>query len=128
MTPRADVVQVVNRDRGTVLGDRIRLADRFWARLRGLRGMLPLGHGEGLLLRPCRAVHMFGMPGPLDVAFLDRSGQVVAVYPGLRPGRITRLHRADAALELPPGTLGASRTDVGDTLVLRGRTEEGGTP
>jgi uncharacterized membrane protein (UPF0127 family) len=60
---------------------------------------------------------MFGMKYPIDVAFLDESGKVVALYPSLQPGGRTRWHgRARSALELPDGTLAATRTTVGDTL------------
>ena len=102
-----------------MLGDRIRLADRWWSRLVGLWGALPLGRGSGMLLRPCRAVHLFGMTGPLDVAFLDHEGRVVAQYAPLRPWRATRLYpRAVAALELPPGMLEETGTRIGDTLSM----------
>jgi uncharacterized membrane protein (UPF0127 family) len=61
---------------------------------------------------------MYGMRFPLDVAFLDVGGAVVASYPSLQPGSRTRWHRhAMHALELPAGTLAESGTVVGDTLV-----------
>jgi uncharacterized protein len=105
-----------------VLGNRIVVADRWWSRLRGLMGRSNLAPGEGLLLRPCRAVHMMGMRFPLDIAFLDTNGTVVAAYPNLRPGARTGWHRqADGALELPAGTLAASGTREGDQIVC---TEE----
>jgi len=104
--------------RGRLLGDRIGVADRWWLRLRGLLGRDALPVGEGLLLDPCRAVHMLGMRIPLDVAFLDAKGAVVAVYHALAPGASTSWHRAAAtALELPAGTLQSSGTGVGDTIV-----------
>ena len=104
--------------RGRLLGDRIGVADRWWLRLRGLLGRPGLHQGEGLLLDPCRAVHMLGMQFPIDVAFLDRSGAVVAAYHALAPGGRTGWHRtATTALELPAGTLQASGTGVGDTIV-----------
>ncbi len=104
--------------RGRLLGDRIGIADRWWLRLRGLLGRPGLPHGEGLLLDPCRAVHMLGMRFPIDVAFLDPGGAVVAVYHALAPGARTAWHRtASTAIELPAGTLQASETGVGDTIV-----------
>jgi uncharacterized membrane protein (UPF0127 family) len=85
--------------------------------MRGLLGRRRLGPGEGLLLTPCRAVHMYGMMFPVDVAFADDAGTVVAAYPSLTPGRRTRWHRdAWHALELPSGTLAATETCVGDRL------------
>ena len=108
---------VRNPARGTVLGTRVELADRWWQRLFGLTRRPPLEPGQGMLLRPCKAVHMFGMRYPLDVAFLDRDGRVLAVYPGLPPGGRTGWHsQADGALELPAGTLQVSGTCQGDVL------------
>ena len=107
-----------NPARGSILGIRIGLADSWWYRLRGLIGHSGLESGEGLILRPCRAVHMAWMSFPLDVAFLDKAGGVVASYHGIAPGGRTRWHSgALDALELPAGTLAATGTIEGDTIV-----------
>jgi uncharacterized membrane protein (UPF0127 family) len=110
-------VHVRNLDRGAELGSRIGVADGWWSRSRGLLGRDALGAGEGLLLTPCRSIHMYGMRFPLDVAFLDRQGTVVETYVNLAPGRRTRWHLAARhALELPSGTLAATGTGRGDRL------------
>ncbi len=110
-------IRIVNRTRNTVLGDRIRLADRWWLRLRGFLGRPEPEDGDGLLLTPCRGVHMFAMSYALDVLFLDRSCRVVALYPNLPPGGRTPLERdAISALELPVGGIEASGTRIGDLL------------
>jgi uncharacterized membrane protein (UPF0127 family) len=44
--------------------------------------------GRGLLLVPCPSVHTFFMRFALDVALLDRQGQVLAVRRGVRPWRV----------------------------------------
>jgi len=112
------LLRAENPARGSVLGTRIALADRWWHRLRGLIGRSGLDSGEGLVLRPCRAVHMAWMSFPLDVAFLDQRGGVVATYHGLAPGGRTRWHtEARDALELPVGTLARTGTVNGDTIV-----------
>jgi uncharacterized membrane protein (UPF0127 family) len=112
------LLRLVNTRRDRELGTRITLADSWLARLRGMLGRPAPKSGEGLLLTPCRSIHMYGMRFPLDVAFLDAYGTVVATYPSLRPGSRTRWHRhALHALELPVGTLEESGTVVGDVLV-----------
>jgi uncharacterized membrane protein (UPF0127 family) len=112
------VLRVVNTREGQELGSRVKLADGWLSRLRGMLARPAPLPGEGMLLSPCRSVHMFGMRFPLDVAFLDAGGSVVASYPALRPGARTRWHRRAAhALELPAGTLENSGTQVGDILV-----------
>jgi uncharacterized protein len=112
------MVQVVNTRGNRELGNRIRMADRWLLRLRGMLARPVPRSGEGLLLTPCSSVHMYGMRFPLDVAFLDKGGVVVAMYPSLAPWSRTRWHRNAAhALELPSGTLDASDTGLGDVLV-----------
>ncbi len=112
------LLRVVNTRDDRELGSRVLLADRWLSRLRGMLARPAPLPGEGLLLSPCRSIHMYGMRYPLDVAFLDARGGVVASYPALRPGARTRWHRqATHALELPAGTLESSGTRVGDILI-----------
>jgi uncharacterized membrane protein (UPF0127 family) len=111
------LLHVVNTRRNLELGSQVGLADGWLGRLRGMIARPAPDPGGGLLLTPCRAVHMYGVRFPLDVAFLDARGAVVASYPSLRPGCRTRSHRdAVHALELPAGTLENSGTMVGDVL------------
>lgn len=108
---------VHNRTRGTVLGDRVEMANRFWTRLRGLLGRDGLDRGEGLLIAPSRGVHMVGMRFPLDVLLLDRNGRVRAGFPGLAPGEATGMRKAVRyALELPAGTIETTDTHEGDLV------------
>jgi uncharacterized membrane protein (UPF0127 family) len=112
------LLRVVNTRRNRELGSRIGLANRWLARLRGMLGRPAPAAGEGLLLTPCRSIHMYGMRFSLDVAFLDAEGAIIAMYPSLAPGARTRWHgRAVHALELPSGTLSETGTLVGDSLV-----------
>ena len=111
------LVRVVNTRDERELGARIGLADGWLARLRGMLARPAPGPGEGLLLTPCSSVHMYGMRFPLDIAFLDGRGTVVAIYPSLAPGSRTRWHRNAAhALELSAGALLESGTSIGDVL------------
>ena len=54
-----------------------------------------------LLLPRCRSVHTFGMRFPLDLYWLDASGQVVRVDRGVPPRRIVRCARARCVIEVP---------------------------
>jgi uncharacterized protein len=112
-------VRVLNATRQrSVLGNRIATAKSRWERARGRLGRPVIQPGEGLMLPGCRAIHTWGMGYPLDVIFLGHQGEVVRTYAGLRPRRFTAWHRrAEYALELPAGTIVATATQVGDTLV-----------
>lgn len=110
-------LRVVNVTRGRELGSRVWLADNMWTRLRGLIGRGPLVDGTGLLIAPCRGVHMYGMRHSIDVAFLDPRGDVVAMYRQLAPGTRSKWHGAARyALELPPGKLADTTTAMGDRV------------
>ena len=112
-------LRVTNSDRGTVLAHQATVADSFLSRLRGLLGRRSLPPGQGLLIRPTRAVHTFFMAFPIDVAFLDDAGRVVRAYHSLPPFRVAQGGKgAEMALELPAGTLAATGTQEGDRLAL----------
>lgn len=110
-------VRVLNTTRESVLGARVGIADTWWTRLRGFMRRPPPGQGEGLLLSPCRGVHMWWVRFPLDVILIDRHGRVVATYEELQPGRRTGYHlKAEYALEVPAGTIAATGTQLNDLL------------
>jgi hypothetical protein len=115
---------VWNATRGDALARRVSLADTWWTRLRGMMGRPEPATDEGMLLAPCRSVHMYWMKYPLDIAFLAPDGRIVATYHRLAPSRCSKRHGdADRALELKAGTLAAKRAEVGDRLELRNDLE-----
>jgi uncharacterized membrane protein (UPF0127 family) len=115
--PALALLTVRNRERGSLLGSHVGLADGWWTRLKGLLGRPGLEDGEGLLITDSQGVHMWWMKFPLDVALLDEEGRVVALYKDLQPGKRTRMHwNAKFALEVPVGMLDESETEEGDLL------------
>lgn len=110
-------MKIINRTQGTVLGWRVSLADTWWSRFRGFLGKDAPGKGEGILLAPCHAVHTMGMRFPLDVIFLTVDGTVVQLESFLHPWRVRRGAKSTRyVLEVPAGTINATRTQVGDEL------------
>ena len=125
MTVSPSLLRVENETRGSTLGERIRVADGWWSRLRGLLGRPEPDAGEGLLIDPSRGVHMFGMRYPLDVLLVDEERRVLTVHESLEPWSRTRYHPdARYALELPTGTIQASGTETGDRLAWTPLNEE----
>lgn len=105
---------------GTVIAHSVAVADSLWARFAGLmlRSSLPAGHG--LVLRPCRSIHMFFMRIPLDVLFVDGDGRVVRVIHGIRPWRATWVvPGARAAIELNQGVAAQAAVEKGAVVRLR---------
>ena len=106
---------MVNRTKGTLLGNHVALVDTWWGRLRGYLGRVRPVEGEGILLSPCNSIHTWWMSFSLDVVFLDADGGVLEVHEDLAPwSRPIRVSGARHVLEVPPGTVRASGTTVGD--------------
>jgi uncharacterized membrane protein (UPF0127 family) len=113
------IVRAINSTRGTVLGDRIRVAETAVSRIVGLLGERKILPGDGLLIVPCQSIHTWGMSFPIDVVVLDGQWNVLAVRRRMRKFRMTRVYwKAAAVLELPPGVLDSSWTQVGDSLAF----------
>ena len=72
-------VRVCNATKGTVLGERVAVAETSVRRMIGLLGKSGLDAGTGLLINPSQAVHTFGMRFPIDVVFVDKKHRVVSV-------------------------------------------------
>jgi hypothetical protein len=112
-------VRAINRTRGTVLGECIRVADTGLSRMIGLLGERKLSSGDGLLIVPSQGVHTVGMLFPIDVVVLDNDWNILALRPRMRQFTMTRIFwNAAAVLELPSGVLASSSTAVGDTLAF----------
>ena len=108
-----------NTSLNTVIADKVDVAATRATRAVGLLNRSGLEPGEGLWIVPSRGVHTWGMRFAIDVVALDQAGTVIDCVSNLRPWRM-RLPRKGTAgvLELPAGTLAASQTGVGHTIVL----------
>src|SRR5881227_1871911 len=107
----------LERTDGRAVCERCLVAETPFARLRGLLGRRELGQGEGLLLRPASAIHMWFMRFPIDAVFLDRELTVVGIAPGLRPWRAAARRGSKSVLELPAGECERRGLRPGDRLV-----------
>jgi uncharacterized membrane protein (UPF0127 family) len=115
----ADVVRATNRNRGTVVAERCRVARSLRDRTVGLLGTASLPAGDGLWIERSPSIHMFFMRYAIDAVFVDGDGRVVKVVENLQPWRIVGWARgARDCLELPVGAVEASGTRLGDELAL----------
>jgi len=114
------LVTVANLTRGTLLGDRIEIADTSLSRFLGLIPKRGLNAGEGLFIKPCSGVHMFWMRFAIDVIGLDRQMRVVRIWRNLKPWRMTSVSmQMQTALELPVGQIDAGQVELGDVLEIQ---------
>ena len=80
------------------------VAESFAVRLRGMLGRRPIA-ASGLPLvmafPRCSSVHTCFMAFPIDIAFIDRNGNVLACYENVRPWCTCSHPSAWAVLERP---------------------------
>lgn len=111
------MLRVENVTRNTLLVNRGQVANNFWTRLRGLMGVRQLLPGQGLLIAPCNNVHTHFMRMSIDVVYVNKQDQIVAIDAQMPTWRFGRLYRtAHYVLELPSGTAAQTACTVGDQL------------
>ncbi len=111
------LVRVVNKTRGTTVGESVEVASTSLTRLWGLLGRRGLDSGGGLWIMPSSGVHTMGMRFAIDVVGLDRQMRVVKVWHELVPYRVTSVSlKMQSVIELAAGKIRESRIEVGDVL------------
>ncbi|WP_423799543.1 DUF192 domain-containing protein [Neobacillus sp. SAB-20_R2A] len=85
---------------------KIKMADSFFTRLKGLMFRSDPITDEGLWIIPCNSIHMFFMKFPIDVVLLNERNEVVKIYHNIKPWRATKpIKAAHSTLELPVGSI-----------------------
>jgi uncharacterized membrane protein (UPF0127 family) len=113
-------MKIINKTRNTVLADKARIADSFLSRLIGLLNRSGLEQGEALVLAPSNSIHSFFMRFTFDAVFLNRDQRVIAIIPDFKPFRTSKLYfSAVTTIELPAGTIQASKTQIKDEISLQ---------
>jgi uncharacterized protein len=108
-----------------LLAARVETAAGLWAKFMGLMGRPSLAAGDALWLPDSNGIHMMFMRFPIDAVFLGAAGgdgnrTVLAVHPQLPAWRgiVPLVRGAKGVIELPAGTIAATRTTVGDRVTF----------
>ena len=109
-------MQLVNARTGAVVASVVEVARTRAERRRGLLGRTSLADESALVLEPCYAIHTFAMRFSIDVAFMDKQGNVRKTVHRLRPWRVAVAPGAATTIEFAAGQLDAHAVRVGDEL------------
>lgn len=111
--------KVYNKTKNEVLADSTELANTPLKRIRGLLGRKELQQGHGMIITPCSSIHTFFMKFAIDIVFLDKEGNAVAMAHSLPPSRLFGApFKANLVIELPPGTLSRTKTELNDKISI----------
>lgn len=105
-------------DTGRLLLSRVIVPECFPGRAKGLLGRTHIDKDEGMLLEPCRCIHMLGMRIPLDIVFLDSNGVALSCVEYVKPWRLAACLRASKTLETAAGNIKRLRIHPGLRLVI----------
>jgi len=95
-----------------IVADKVKIANTFIRRFKGLMGQKSLAAGEGLLLMDCSSIHCFFMRMTIDAVFLSMDMTVLGTQT-LTPWKIgRRVKEAAHVLELAGGAAWVSPGDV----------------
>jgi len=108
---------ITNLTRNTVIASRIEMAQNPLDRMKGLLGRRDFPPGEALVITHCQSIHMFFMKFSIDVIFCDKQNKVIGLCERIRPFHLSPVFfKAAYAIELPSGSVAASRTQAGDVI------------
>lgn len=106
-------MRVIYRD--LVLADKIKKADSFFERFKGLMGTAMLGKGEGLLLNTS-SIHCFFMKISIDAVYISKDMTVLGKET-LTPWKVGKWFRGTKyVLEMGAGA--AASVSTGDSISL----------
>lgn len=112
-------MKIINTGNNSMISEDCKVADTFLSRFRGLMGKHELLPGSGLLIIPCKSIHMLFMKFPLDIIFINRDNVVVYIVEGIKPWRVSKIIKnAHSVLELPVGSIKILNTKLGDRIEL----------
>ena len=109
--------------RGNARVARVVTASRFLSRLVGLSFRSGLAPDQALWIKPCYAIHSFGMRFRFDAVFLDSELRVLGILNDVRPWRICPSFKGTkSVLELAAGSARFYSLKPGDQLSFVGET------
>ena len=118
----AQFYRAINQTKGTVLCEKLEVAETVAEKSRGLLARDRLDIGGGMLFEGMVAsawLHMFFMRFPIDIVFLDKVGRVMRINANLRPWRVSSVVLgARKALEIEAGATVRSATSIGDIVTI----------
>ena len=110
--------KLINTRANEIILSNVQEAKTSYTAKTGLLNQEGLLKNEGLLIHNCPSIHMFGMKFPINVYFLDRGFETVAIFENVPVGTFTP-HVADAFYALETAVV-SHNIKIGDKLELVG--------
>lgn len=99
---------------------KIAVCDTFFPRLRGMIGrQFSEDEFNAMALSPCNQIHTQFMKFPIDVVYMNKKNEVIAIEEDVQPGLFCkRVKRAHTVIELPSGAVRNYNITKGDDISI----------
>jgi uncharacterized membrane protein (UPF0127 family)/CheY-like chemotaxis protein len=112
----------LRREDGRIVCERVKVADTWFRRMRGLLFRRSVKSEEGVVLRPSFSIHTAFIRFPIDVVFLDQDLRVLRIAACVRPFRTASCRGSREAVELRAGECERRGLVVGDRVAWASTT------
>ena len=110
-------MKLYNSTQNCLIADEVKIADNFISRTIGLISKKEILEPEGLLIKPCCSIHTFFMKFDIDVLFVNRKNEIIALYENVKPWKILPIHlTSQYVVELPTGIISSKQIFKGNIL------------
>ena len=112
-------MKLINKTNNTIISENVMVANTYLKRLRGLMFTKELPDQSALYIIPCNEIHTFNMKYSIDVLYLDRNNNILAIDEEITPGKIgKRVKNAVSVVELPSGKVKRVSVKIGQAVVF----------
>lgn len=112
-------MKVYNSSKNSIILKDAKVAENFFTRSVGLLSKKSLNEGEGLIIKPCCSIHTFFMRFNIDVLFINKKNEVIALYENVAPWRILPIHpTSHYVIELFANSITEKSIEKGDAVTL----------
>lgn len=112
-------MNIYNSTKNNIIAHEGKVAQNFITRSIGLLLKSEMVEDEFLTIRPCCSIHTFFMRFPIDVLFVNRRNEIVALYENVKPWKILPIHlTSSCVIELKSGQITKKNIEKGDLIAL----------
>lgn len=109
-------INIYNKNDHVFLG-KVKVADSFLKRTKGLLGSQALASFKGILLKPCKQVHTIGMLYPISIWYINQDLKIIKIIDELPPFSISPYVRnSHLIIEFPSTWAQITGSQEGDNL------------
>lgn len=112
-------MKIYNSSQNNIIADDIKTAENFFSRSVGLLSKNSLSEYEALIIKPCCSIHTFFMKFKIDVLFVNKNNEIIALYENVKPFRILPIHFSSSyVIELAGGSISDKQITKGDLISI----------